>query len=753
MSDVSDSDPGSGPPGRGHARPGRAGHARASPVGRCASATWRASGSASRGLRPRPTASPIDYYVVKEIRSGRPSGSAPTRAREGARRTARGTPSRWPRNRSGSPACSDRSLTAVATRSPVGCPTSAGEPRRRHHEDRLGKPARAVRRSRATRSPAGPAGAGRPAPPTLDLTNLDNNRTYTFKIYSRNKAGRRQQRESEPFQSLGTPLTPASLRVTDQQSGRDVTNVSRLGGHSCPRGRPDDVHGLLQRNDGAPTAVPGCVRVEAPSCLHRRALRRRVLRLHHHRVQRAEHLARERTRALRSDRQARQPGGRGPGRRPTGGQPGAGERTGARLTGRSRHARPSSSMASRRRRATGPSGAQQEFIVHPSNESDYAVSLRVCNENAARVGCRTATPKRCRPTDRWRRHTSTGQLPGRRTHVSWTISGTANGDAAVVGISIDGGAEQFVPQGGRRSFSFTQHRARFDYNTPTNIHVRLFDDNPGGRGEAIDYEQTRSGSAATGDVTISKRRLPATTVTPAAPGRPASAHRSCRALHGVQLRASSASRCTAPVQSYALRGRRRRSAGSHLPASTVATIVAVRLHGHSPGLRRDRVGMSCESGSGGKRQVVPTRPPASRPHRRPDSDTKEHHDDLARAGRLVQGDLRPADRQHGEGRPRQAPRRTPRADLPALRGPHPPRGLPRHRQDDAGAGAGQHGPGHPTRASSSRPTCCPPTSPASRSTTSTRAPSSSTPARSSTRSCSPTRSTAPRPRPSRRCSR
>ncbi len=34
-----------------------------------------------------------------------------------------------------------------------------------------------------------------------------------------------------------------------------------------------------------------------------------------------------------------------------------------------------------------------------------------------------------------------------------------------------------------------------------------------------------------------------------------------------------------------------------------------------------------------------------------------------------------------------------------------------------------------------------------------RAPSSSTPGRSSTRSCWPTRSTAPRPRPSRRCSR
>ena len=53
-----------------------------------------------------------------------------------------------------------------------------------------------------------------------------------------------------------------------------------------------------------------------------------------------------------------------------------------------------------------------------------------------------------------------------------------------------------------------------------------------------------------------------------------------------------------------------------------------------------------------------------------------------------------------------------RPDLPALRGPHAARGLPRHRQDDAGPGAGQHGPGQPRRASSSPPTCCRPTSPA-----------------------------------------
>ena len=87
-------------------------------------------------------------------------------------------------------------------------------------------------------------------------------------------------------------------------------------------------------------------------------------------------------------------------------------------------------------------------------------------------------------------------------------------------------------------------------------------------------------------------------------------------------------------------------------------------------------------------------------------------DDLPAAGSLVQADLRPADRQHGEGRARQAQGRPAGPDLPALRGSHPARGLPRHRQDDDRPGAGQHHPGQPRRASSSPPTCCPPTSPA-----------------------------------------
>ena len=95
----------------------------------------------------------------------------------------------------------------------------------------------------------------------------------------------------------------------------------------------------------------------------------------------------------------------------------------------------------------------------------------------------------------------------------------------------------------------------------------------------------------------------------------------------------------------------------------------------------------------------------------------------------------------------------PRARVPARRGPPPHRGRPRRRQDLAGQGDRPRRSAAPGTASSSPPTCCPPTSPACRCGTAPPTSSSSGPAASSPTSSSPTRSTGRRPRPSRRCSR
>jgi hypothetical protein len=89
--------------------------------------------------------------------------------------------------------------------------------------------------------------------------------------------------------------------------------------------------------------------------------------------------------------------------------------------------------------------------------------------------------------------------------VTWSISGTSNGDPAVVGISIDGGAEEIVALGATADFAFTRTVTVSDYATPTNIRVRLFDDAPAGRGEAVVYGQVDSGDPPPPTVTIYKR--------------------------------------------------------------------------------------------------------------------------------------------------------------------------------------------------------------------------------------------------------
>ena len=92
--------------------------------------------------------------------------------------------------------------------------------------------------------------------------------------------------------------------------------------------------------------------------------------------------------------------------------------------------------------------------------------------------------------------------------------------------------------------------------------------------------------------------------------------------------------------------------------------------------------------------------------------TDHTHDRHQRPGPVVRPGVHPDGRERRPGRPRQAARDPPRADLPALRGPPAARGRPGHRQDPAGQGHRRHRAGHATAASSSRPTCCPATSPA-----------------------------------------
>ena len=153
-----------------------------------------------------------------------------------------------------------------------------------------------------------------------------------------------------------------------------------------------------------------------------------------------------------------------------------------------------------------PGAPINELVVTPGNGAVYPVRMRMCNEHVAEVGCSYSEPKAVQTYGPLRDsyiYAITSQVDG--LNVTWNISGTSNGDAAVVGISIDGGAEEHVALGSPGDFSFTRTVAVADYNTRTNIQVRLFDDAPAGRGQGIDYGQVETGDPPAPVITIYKR--------------------------------------------------------------------------------------------------------------------------------------------------------------------------------------------------------------------------------------------------------
>jgi large repetitive protein len=127
-----------------------------------------------------------------------------------------------------------------------------------------------------------------------------------------------------------------------------------------------------------------------------------------------------------------------------------------------------------------------------TNDVAYPVQLRLCNEFAAQRGCSTSDVKTVQ---------SYGPLGGRLgditsttngMEITWTISGSSNGDPASLRISVDGEAAQVVQLPGPGAFSVQRGVTATDFDQNHRIQVWLFDTAPGGRGE--DYGELTSQS-------------------------------------------------------------------------------------------------------------------------------------------------------------------------------------------------------------------------------------------------------------------
>ncbi len=341
---------------------------------------------------------------------------------------------------------------------------------------------------------------------TLSVTDLDNNKKYTFSVESQNGAGWSLPRESALMQSLGTPLAPAGLRVVDRQSGLQATDISASWTPTAPEGPAPTFYTLSYSADGgALTPVPGCTRIQATTCTHSGV---KYDGTKYNYVVQAHNIENSSpTSAPVVFDAIGKPANWGPfTATPTGVD------NQVQVTGTAPESRGNLAQAAIIvgggvvwERAVTPGAIINELVSTPGNNAPYSVQMRMCNEHAARVGCSTSEPKSVQtygPLTRAHLNDVSPSVNG--LTVTWTISGTSNGDAAAVGIKVDGGVEQVRPQSGPGPFSFTHVVTVDDYNKRTSIEVRLFDDSPANRGQAVVYGQVDSGDPPPPSFTISK---------------------------------------------------------------------------------------------------------------------------------------------------------------------------------------------------------------------------------------------------------
>ena len=88
--------------------------------------------------------------------------------------------------------------------------------------------------------------------------------------------------------------------------------------------------------------------------------------------------------------------------------------------------------------------------------------------------------------------------------VTWTVSGSSNGNAAQLVYTIDGGSPQTIVLTGVGGFSESISATTNDFAQTVTLNVRLVDSDPGGRGEARKSKSSISGTPVPG-VGVSKR--------------------------------------------------------------------------------------------------------------------------------------------------------------------------------------------------------------------------------------------------------
>ncbi len=280
---------------------------------------------------------------------------------------------------------------------------------------------------------------------SLVAGNLDNNTQYTFTVKALNKVNYSPPRTSEPFQSLGTPLPPGTPTVTDLESGSDRTSTRISWPSTLPEGPGPTLYTLSYTSSRGAANVPGCVRVQATTCVHGGV----------------EYDGTTYAYSVRAHNVEKTSGASQPATFQAVGRPAEWGAWSVGPTGADQQLRVSATAPDSRgdksiatilvggqvvwENSVAAGAVINEVVPTSTNEGPHQVQLRMCNESAAAGGCSLSDARTAQsygPLRSSHLRQPTASVNG--LNVVWTISGTSNGDAAIAG-----GEHQRGPRGGR----------------------------------------------------------------------------------------------------------------------------------------------------------------------------------------------------------------------------------------------------------------------------------------------------------------
>ncbi|MCW2736952.1 Ig-like domain-containing protein [Nocardioides sp.] len=340
---------------------------------------------------------------------------------------------------------------------------------------------------------------------------LDNNTKYVFTVKAQNRVDYSLPRSSSEMQSLGTPLPPAAPVVTDLEAGANQTDVRISWQGVLPEGPGPTTYTVSYTNGITSGAVPGCQKLASLTCTHAGVPYDGLV--YTYRVV-AANIS---NRSLPSEGTSIEAVGR----------PAAWGAFQAYPTGNSQEAEIAYTVPDARgsvsrvevlvaglvvRSFPQQTGTNTTRILTQGNEQPYQVQLRVCNENAP-AGCTLSGVQNVQTYGRLDSALYSIEPVVNGKSIQWVISGTSNGDAAVlqyevrnkrVGQDSSFGLRSEALSGGGGFTITTPVFDTEDYSQQQEIFVTILDDAPANRGTDSDSRNVNADPPPAAEVTAFK---------------------------------------------------------------------------------------------------------------------------------------------------------------------------------------------------------------------------------------------------------